>query len=126
MESQGFLEKVRAYHRDGFRLILINATAVKPAASVPEGACDLSWSFEKNDKIEHLRERVVPGDEVPSVSSIYPFSFLYENEMRELFGIEVTGMSVDFKGELYKTATKVPLSPKAIRQRLEAAKGKQS
>lgn len=86
----------------------------------------MSWSFEKENRIEHLRERVLPGEEVPSVSSIYAFSFLYENEIRELFGIEVTGMLIDFKGELYKTATKVPLSPKAIRQRLEAAKGKQS
>ena len=58
------------------------------------------------------------------MSAIYPFSYLYENEVRELFGVKVTGLSVDFKGQLYQTSTKVPFSPKAIRARLDAQKGK--
>jgi ech hydrogenase subunit D len=125
MDDQAVLDRVRAYQQDGWRLILINAVALRPAADVALGSCDLSWSFEKDGRLEHLRQRVAPGETVPSVSRIYEFAFLYENEIRELFGVDVTGMQVDFKGELYKTATKVPLSPKAIRERLEAAKGQQ-
>ena len=125
MESQGFLDKVRAYEKDGWRLIMINATSLRAAADVAEGSCDLSWTFEKGNALEHVRERVAPGDQVPSVQAIYSFAFLYENEIRELFGVDVTGMLVDFKGELYKTVTRVPFSGKAIRERLEATKGKQ-
>jgi ech hydrogenase subunit D len=124
MDGQGFLEQVRHYKDGGWRLILINATSIKAAADVPEGTCELSWTFEKENRLEHIRQRVAPGEEVPSVSGIYTFSFLYENEMRELFGVNVTGVSVDFKGELYRSATKVPFSGKAIRERLEATKGK--
>ncbi len=125
MESQGFLDKVRAYEKDGWRLIMINATSLRAAADVAEGSCDLSWTFEKGNVLEHVRERVAPGDQVPSVQAIYGFAFLYENEIRELFGVDVTGMLVDFKGELYSTVTRVPFSGKAIRERLEATKGKQ-
>jgi len=125
MDSQGFLDKVRGYEADGWRLILVNATPLRAAADVAEGTCDLSWSFERHDALEHICERVAPGQSVPSIQSIYGFAFLYENEIRELFGVEVTDMLVDFKGELYKTDTRVPFSPKAIRERLEAAKGKQ-
>jgi ech hydrogenase subunit D len=45
---------------------------------------------------------------VPSISSIYSCAFLYENEMHDLFELQVDGMVVDFKGNLYKTAMKYP------------------
>ena len=45
-------------------------------------------------------------------------------EIIELFGVKVVGVNVDFKGQLYQTTTKVPMSPKAIRARLLAAKEK--
>jgi ech hydrogenase subunit D len=125
MDGPAFLERVRAYHDGGHRLVLINATALRAAPDVVEGTCDLSWTFEKDDRLEHLRERVAPGGAVPSVTGIYLFAYLYENELAELFGVNVTGISVDFKGELYRTATKVPFSAKAIRERLEAGKARQ-
>ena len=48
-------------------------------------------------------------------------AFLYENEIRELFGVQVDGINVDLQGQLYKTAEKIPFSPSAIRARLEKA-----
>jgi ech hydrogenase subunit D len=132
MDRQSFLEKVESYHKDGYRLVMINATVLKPGPGVAEDGCELMWTFEKANQLEHVRERVVPGDEVPSVSGVYPFAHLYENEIRELFGLNVVGLNVDWKGQLYRTNQKVPLSPKAIRERLEAAaaakatKGKKS
>jgi ech hydrogenase subunit D len=132
MDCQAFLAKVEGRRRDGHRLVMINATAVK---ATPEGAgdgCELLWTFERQGQLEHLRERVADGEEVPSVSGLYPFAWLYENEVRELFGVNVTGLNVDLKGQLYRTAVKVPLSLKAIRARVAAraaaapAKGKKS
>lgn len=119
MDASAFLAGVAKLRHDGYRLMLINATSV-----VAEGAVDLAWSFEKDGAIEHLRERVPAGDEVPSIQASYPYAFLYENEIVELFGLKITGLVVDFKGQLYQTSAKVPMSPKAIRERLEAAKGK--
>lgn len=115
------LERVAELRRDGHRLCIIDAVAV-PA----EGAVDITWTFEKGGKLAHLRERVAAGAEVPSVSGLYPFAYLYENELRELFGVVVTGLNVDLKGQLYQTSTKIPMSPRAIRERLEAAKVKRT
>ena len=120
MDGDAFLTRVAAYRRDGWRLALINATAVLPGEEAEHGAVDVSWSFARGVTLEHLRERVLPGDQVPSISGSYGAAFLYENEMRELFGLDVTGISVDLQGQLYRTATKVPFAPSAIRARLEA------
>jgi ech hydrogenase subunit D len=35
---------------------------------------------------------------------------LYENEIHDLFDIQVDGMAVDFHGNLYKTAIKHPFA----------------
>ncbi len=120
MDGERFLARVAAYRADGWRLSVINTTAVLPSDELPQGAFDISWSFALGTRLEHLRERVVPGEEVPSVSPSFPSAFLYENEMRELFGVDVTGIAVDLRGQLYRTATRVPFSPGAIRRRLEA------
>jgi len=120
MDSLSFLARVAKYQQSGHRLLMINATALPLTAGDHDGAVELTWSFEKGGRLEHLRERVQLDEEVPSVSPFYPFAYLYENELRELFGVKVTGLNVDFKGQLYQTSTKVPFSPKAIRARLEA------
>jgi ech hydrogenase subunit D len=120
MDTQAFLDRVSAYQRDGWRLAIINATSILPAEGMEHGAFDISWSFAREGAFEHLRERVLPGEEVPSISAFFGAAFLYENEMRELFGVNVTGIALDLKGQLYKTSTIVPFSPGAIRARLDA------
>jgi len=121
MDGGAFLDRVAAYARDGWRLVVINATSLLPQEGIEDGAFDITWSFARGRDFEHLRERVLPGDEVPSISSHFPASFLYENELRELFGITVTGIALDFGGQMYRTGERVPFAPGAIRARLEAA-----
>jgi ech hydrogenase subunit D len=120
IQKEEFLAAARAYQRGGWRLALVNATAVLPAPGAEAGGFELCWSFEKNGRLEHLRSAVAADEEVPSISDLFGSAFIYENEIRDLFGVKVTGIAVDFKGELYRTATKVPMSPRAIRERLEA------
>ena len=122
MDTNGLLARAREYHARGNRLALINATSILPTDELPEGAFDLCWSFACDGQLEHIRERVLPSEEVPSISTIFGGAFLYENELRELFGINVTGIAVDLQGQLYTTAERVPFSPGAIRRRLEAGK----
>lgn len=123
MDADTFLARVARYHADGWRLSVINATAVLAASQdqdEPDGTYDISWSFARGREFEHLRERVHAGEPVPSISGSYPASWLYENELRELFGIEVTGLALDLNGQLYRTATRVPFSARAIRERVAA------
>jgi hypothetical protein len=153
MDGAAFLARVEAYHKDGWRLALINATTVMqapvpahgaaaaapaaPAATAPAtpapaaepGATfkaetpnvfELTWGFAKDGRFETLREQLTAGEAVPSISEFFGAAFLYENEIRELFGINVTGIGTDLKGQLYKTATRVPFSHAAVKARLAA------
>ncbi len=120
MDREAFLARVGTYHADGWRLAIINATSVLPAEGLEHGAVDISWSFARGRTLEHLRVQVLPGEEVPSVSAFFGAAFLYENEIRELFGVTVTGIGLDLRGQLYKTSSIVPFAPSAIRARLDA------
>ena len=101
MDTNGLLARAREYHARGNRLALINATSILPTDELPEGAFDLCWSFACDGQLEHIRERVLPSEEVPSISTIF---------------------GGDLQGQLYTTAERVPFSPGAIRRRLEAGK----
>jgi len=123
MDREAFLGKIEEYHKGGWRLSLINAASVIANDELPAGAVDVTWAFAKDAEFETIRERFIPGsgDVMPSISSMFWPAFLYENEIRELFGVTVDGINVDLQGQLYKTAEKVPFSPSAIRARLEKA-----
>ena len=81
MDAKAFLERVRTFESDGYRLLMINATALAPSSSSAtsddddddddDGAVELTWSFEKGGRLEHLREQVKLDEEVPSVAPIY-------------------------------------------------------
>ena len=148
MERDAFLARVGEYHKEGRRLALINVTTLVPAAAPVHGVrpgaeatapaveaapapdserssddrFEITWAFEndKDQSLETIREVVAPADVVPSISAFFGAAFLYENEMRELFGINVDGINVDLLGALYKTATRVPFSHAAVKARLEA------
>jgi hypothetical protein len=131
MDGAAFLDRIEAYHKDRWRLALINVTTVMPAAAPAHGAptapatpapgvFEMTWAFARDGQFETVREEIVAGDPVPSISEFFGAAFLYENEIRELFGINVTGIGLDLKGQLYKTATRVPFSHAAVKARLAA------
>jgi ech hydrogenase subunit D len=120
MDAAALIDRVVAYRYGGWRLALINVTTVLATADGSSGdGYDVSWSFARGGELEHLREHLAPGETLPSLTQLYPAAFLYENELRELFGIEVIGLGVDLRGQLYRTAARVPFSAKAIRARLQ-------
>jgi ech hydrogenase subunit D len=145
MDREAFLARVGEFHKEGRRLALINVTTLVPVAAPAHGAkpdvaasetpaaetqapdqFEIVWVFE-NDKdatLEKIREQVGPADAIPSISEFFGAAFLYENEMRELFGLNMEGINLDLQGQLYKTATKVPFSHAAVKARLEALAAK--
>ena len=120
MDKQALLARVGEYHKDGWRLALINATTVQSADETAPGTFELSWAFAKDLEFETIRETVFLADEIPSVSEFFGAAFLYENELRELFGLNVTGIGLDLQGQLYKTSVKIPFSHAAVKARLAA------
>lgn len=96
------LERVRAFREQGWRLVQIGATRLPDQL-------ELTYSFDRQNQLANLR-LALPGDEpkVPSISQIFWCAFLYENELHDLFNLQVSGMAVDFQGNFYKTAVKFP------------------
>ncbi len=96
------LDKVRAKREHGYRLVQVSATRLPDQV-------ELTYSFDLNSQLASLRLSL-PGEapRVPSISSIYGCVILYENEIHDLFNVQVDGMAVDFKGNFYKMAVKFP------------------
>lgn len=86
---------------DGYRLVQICATK-------SEDGYDLTYSFGKNYEFICLRLHIKPETEVISISNIYAPAFLYENEIHDLFGINIKLMTLDYHGNLYRIEHKTP------------------
>jgi ech hydrogenase subunit D len=97
-------DKVKAMKAQGRRLVQISATRLPDTI-------ELTYSFDLDSQLANLR-LALPADkpQLPSVSSIYLCAVLYENEIHDLFGVQVDGIAIDFKGNFYKTAVKFPFA----------------
>jgi len=87
-----------------------NYRLVQIGCSTLPDAYELTYSFDREYRFKNLRFTVVEGEEVPSISVIYPGAFLYENEIHDLFGVVITHIAVDYRGTLYRTALSAPFS----------------
>ena len=88
-------EAARNLRDEGWRFV--TATAVPE----PE-AWMLLYHFERHERLCHLRTRIGQFEAVPAIDEAFPAAFLVENEMCELQGVRVSGMSVDYEGRLYR------------------------
>lgn len=94
---------VERFRNEGYRLVQIGCTKVGEQY-------EINYSFDKDYRFENVRITITADTEVPSISGMYWNSFVYENEMHDLFGIQVRGMNIDFKGTFIRTAVKFPFS----------------
>jgi ech hydrogenase subunit D len=86
----------------GYRLVQIGVTRLGEEL-------ELNYSFDLDRQFVNLRFRQPKlGARVPSISGLYWCAFVYENEISDLFGVQVDGNVLDFKGTFYQTATKHP------------------
>ncbi len=65
-----------------------------------DGTLDVIYHFDKDLQLKNYRIKVTKGQEVPSVSKIYFCAILVENEMKELFGLNVTNIEIDYGGHM--------------------------
>jgi ech hydrogenase subunit D len=93
--------RAQAKQAEGCRLVQISATQLP-------GEVELTYSFDLNSQLTNLRLVIPAGTRLASISGIFGCAVLYENEIHDLFGVPVDGLSIDFKGNLYKTAVKFP------------------
>lgn len=103
IDKKDLIEKVKAIQLDGNRLVQIGCT------TTPQGT-EINYSFDKDYSFTNLRIVVQTSEEVPSISGIYWNAFIYENEIHDLFGIQIKGINVDYQGNFYKLAVSTPFA----------------
>jgi ech hydrogenase subunit D len=106
VSQEGLLSGAVALREEGYRIVQICCTMI-------EGKFELTYSFDKDYKFTSLRVTVTPETEVRSITGIYAGAFLYENEIKELFGVKFIGINIDYNGHFYKKKIDAPFGKNA-------------
>ena len=102
IQLPALLERAGELRKQGYRLVQIGATRL------PEHV-ELTYSFDLESRLTNLRLQILAeGARLPSITAVYWCAFLYENELHDLFNVQIDGMAVDFHGHLYETNVKFP------------------
>lgn len=87
---------------------------------------DLYYSFMKDGVARNYKIVGVTKEmPVPSITDKFLAAFVFENEARELFGVDMQDIAIDFHGAMYAPAVSEPMtiiSPKQKAAREKAAK----
>ena len=103
IKKEELLPRVAAFFKEGQRLVQICCTKGEKLI--------LDYSFDINYKFTGLRlELALQGDTLPSITEVYFAAFTYENELHDLFGINVIGNKLDFGGKFYRIDEKSPFN----------------
>lgn len=77
---------------------LVGVTVVDLAE---QNTFDLLYHYDKDLSLEHYRLNVAKEAPVPSISGIYFPALLYENEIKDQFGVNFQNILIDFGCTLY-------------------------
>lgn len=107
IEADQLLDKVMDKKNRGMRLS-------QACAAWVDGRYELSYSFADDRSYEYQTLRIVMEKEreISSVTPFYPYAFLYENEMKELFGVKIRMIRPDYDNKLYRIDTETPFLKK--------------
>lgn len=116
VQASGILEEAEKYKHEGYRLMQIcatRATIERPAATEQEEplqipAYEILYTFGMGFLMEQIRVTMPQTERISSITSAFPCAFLYENEMHDLFGVDIRMINLDYRGNLYRTAEKTP------------------
>ncbi len=116
IELSALSEKVKARKAEGWRFVQLLAV------NTDEGI-DLIYSFMKDNVLENDEVKGLTNtDIVPSITDEYLEAFVFENEVHDLFDIQIKGIAIDFGGHFYKLHEKAPMT--VISPEQKAAKEK--
>jgi Ni,Fe-hydrogenase III component G len=91
---QELLGEVQKLHYEGYRFV--TATCVDNN----NDTLDLYYHFDLDYKLTNLKLTITKGTAVPSISKILFCALLVENEIKELFGVNIENLVVDYGGHL--------------------------
>jgi len=105
VDIKEFIPAIQAMQASGARFVT--------ASGVDHGdSFEIIYSFDIGDSVLDSIRLVVPkGEHVPSVSGIFPYAFMIENELQDCFGIDFTGLPINAGRHLLleQSAMELPL-----------------
>lgn len=105
------LDNIMRHHRDeGCRLVQIHAVSLTPVTELT-----YSVATPENHLINY---RIVlnDGEVMSSITDIFPAAVLYENEIKELFGVDIQCISLDYNKRLYDISAETPMKKKEVNE----------
>ncbi|HEX2959213.1 MAG TPA: NADH-quinone oxidoreductase subunit C [Chitinispirillaceae bacterium] len=110
INASELVSRVDEMKKSNHRLVQICCAKIRETIEV-------NYSFDKDYHFTNFRI-VLPLDnlKIDSISSLYLPALLYENEMHDLFGVEVTNIAIDYNGTFYRTTVKTPFNPKKVQE----------
>lgn len=117
------IDTCKEYKEQGYRLDQLLPKLER------DDSITLVYTFVKDDDIINFKIGGIVKNEtvVPSVTELYIAAFVFENEAHELYGVNIEGNVLDFKGNFYKfpegiEAPMTIISPEQLAAREKAAK----
>ena len=101
VKAEEIIDEAQKLKHDGYHLMQQCATRT------PDGY-ELVYTFGKALEMYQVKIILTEGQSISSISSVFPCAFLYENEMHDLFGVDIKMISLDYKGAFYRTAIETP------------------
>lgn len=106
IDVDDILDRASTLKEQGYRLVQIEATNV-------EGGQEITYSFDRDYELINLRVTLPQGEPIMSITGPYFAAFVYENEIKDLFGVNVKHLALDFNGNFFKTSVDQPWKPEA-------------
>lgn len=110
--SQEFIPlELDQLHREAAVLKTEGWRFIQTHAVNTEDGIDLYYSFMRDGKVANYRIAGVKKDQaVPSITDLFLAAFVFENEARELFGVDMRDIAIDFAGAMYAPAQSEPMT----------------
>ena len=110
IDKKELMSKVTALSAKDYRLVQICCTRTDKLT--------VDYTFEGEDYkfIDYRFDLPLENAKLPSISGIYLAAFTYENELHDLFGIQIDGIAIDFGGNFYRIDEKQPFNSKIADQ----------
>jgi ech hydrogenase subunit D len=103
IDKQGLLDKIRSVYMEGYRIVQISCTK--------ENTYQIDYTFDKEYKFLDIRVNIPIEDaKLPSITGIYECAFAYENEIHDLFGIQIDGINLNYQGKFYRINVHAPFN----------------
>ena len=81
----------------GFRFVTASC------ADNRDGTFSLYYHFDKQLELENIALTVSRDTAIPSITTLYLCAFLVENEIKELFGLNIENIAIDYEGRMFLT-----------------------